>query len=148
MRDTGEYVLSPTKTDKPRRIVVAPFVMSVLKEQKQKQLEDYFKAQGAWSNDLDLVFTNETGGHLCAVSVYNCFKRVCKSAGFEETRFHDLRHTFATVSLENGDSIKEVSEALGHSTITITADIYAHVSDRMKQESANKMEKFIRSVTA
>ena len=58
------------------------------------------------------------------------------------TRFHDLRHTFATISLENGDNIKTVSENLGHATVAFTLDVYGHVSDEMRRESAAKMQTF------
>ena len=73
---------------------------------------------------------------------YNHLKRICKRLGIPYTRFHDLRHTFATISLENGDNIKTVSENLGHATVAFTLDIYGHVSDEMRRESAAKMQIF------
>ena len=65
----------------------------------------------------------------------------------ENVRFHDLRHTFAVNSLKAGDDIKTVQENLGHHTAAFTLDVYAHVTSGMKQESASRMEKFLRSVT-
>jgi integrase len=64
--------------------------------------------------------------------------------GLDETRFHDLRHRFATASLENGDDIKTVQDALGHATSSFTLDVYGHTSDRMKKNSAQRMEEYIR----
>ncbi len=61
---------------------------------------------------------------------------------------NDLRHTYAVVSIQSGDDIKTVQENLGHATAAFTLDVYGHVTDKMKQESANWMERFIRSVTA
>lgn len=59
-----------------------------------------------------------------------------------EVRFHDMRHTCAMLSLQNGDDIKTVQENVGHSTATFTLDVYGHVSQRMQKESANRMQNF------
>ena len=67
--------------------------------------------------------------------------------GFPACRFHDLRHTYAVVSLENGDDIKTVQENLGHATAAFTLDVYGHVTDRMRKESSDRMEKFIHQVS-
>ena len=61
-------------------------------------------------------------------------------------RFHDLRHSYAVVSLESGDDIKTVQMNLGHATASFTLDVYGHVSQRMKQQSADRMEKFIQGI--
>ena len=58
-------------------------------------------------------------------------------------RFHDLRHSFATISLENGDDVKTVSENLGHATVAFTMDVYAHVTEAMKKRSGDRMQEFI-----
>jgi len=57
-------------------------------------------------------------------------------------RFHDMRHTYAMLSLQNGDDIKTVQQNVGHPTASFTLDVYGHVSDRMQQESANRMQRF------
>ncbi len=80
---------------------------------------------------------------MCSVTVYNHFKRIVKSIGIPDTRFHDMRHTFAMISLQNGDDIKTVQENVGHATAAFTLDVYGHVSQRMKQESASRMQGFI-----
>ena len=67
--------------------------------------------------------------------------------GMPEERFHDLRHSFAVVSLESGDDIKTVQSNLGHATAGFTLDVYGHVSQRMKQQSADRMEEFIQKTT-
>jgi len=72
------------------------------------------------------------------------FKRLLKTAKLpEETRFHDLRHTCATLLLERGADLYEVSKLLGHSSITITADIYGHFSQGMKRNLVEKMDAII-----
>lgn len=139
----GQYALVSCKTDRIRRIKPAPFVMDILKQQKQKQLHERLLSRGAWENEWNLVFTNELGGHLCATTVYNHFKRIVKEIGLPSVRFHDMRHTFAMISLQNGDDIKTVQENVGHATASFTLDVYGHVSQRMKQESADRMQGFI-----
>ncbi|HEV2659932.1 MAG TPA: site-specific integrase [Ktedonobacteraceae bacterium] len=71
--------------------------------------------------------------------VRSLFKQVLKSAGLPNVRFHDLRHSAATVLLA-GVPLKVVSELLGHSSIAITADIYAHVLPEMQQEVGRKID--------
>ena len=145
--EAGEFELASTKNGKGRKITPAPFVMRILKDQQQKQLEERFRAQGAWSNDWNLVFTDELGRHLSAVTVYNNFKRLAKQAGFPEARFHDLRHSYAVAALQSGDDIKTVQENLGHHAAAFTLDVYGHVTERMKEDSAARMEAFINGVS-
>lgn len=101
----------------------------------------------AWDNPDNLVFTTELGRYLCNQTVYLAFKKVVKSLGLEEVRFHDLRHTFAVNSLKSGDDIKTVQENLGHHTAAFTLDTYAHVTSGMKKSSASRMDQYIKSVT-
>lgn len=68
--------------------------------------------------------------------------------GTPNVRFHDLRHSYAVASLRSGDDIKTVQENLGHATAAFTLDVYGHVTQKMKQDSADRMERFIRSVSA
>ena len=63
--------------------------------------------------------------------------------GSPETRFHDLRHSYAVASIKSGDDIKTVQENLGHATAAFTLDVYGHVSQRMQKESANRMQNYI-----
>lgn len=94
-----------------------------------------------------MVFTDELGHNLSAQTVYLKFKKVIKGIGLPEVRFHDLRHSYAVAALQSGDNIKSVQENLGHHTAAFTLDIYGHVTDSMKRESANRMERFINSVS-
>ena len=139
----GEYRLVSCKTDKVRRITPAPFIMDILRQQRIKQKEEHLRAGGIWSNDWDLVFTNEIGGHLCHHTVYKNFKKIVKELGIPEVRFHDMRHTYAVISLQNGDDIKTVQANIGHSTAAFTLDVYGHVSQRMQKESASRMQSYI-----
>lgn len=142
----GGYHLVETKTSNIRTITLAPFVVEVLKVQKKAQAEQRLLMGQDWKNEWNLVFTHENGGHLAAKTTYDCFKLISKKIGLETARLHDLRHTFATLSLQNGDDLKTVADALGHSNISTTANIYAHVTERMRKESAARMENLIQSI--
>ena len=69
------------------------------------------------------------------------------SRSVKNVRFHNLRRTFGVNSLKAGDDVNTVQENLGHHTAAFTLDVYAHVTSGMKQESASRMEKYLRSVT-
>ena len=86
--------------------------------------------------------------HLKHQTVYLDFKKVMAQIGVPDVRFHDLRHSYAVASIRSGDDIKTVQENLGHATAAFTLDVYGHVTEKMKLESANRMEQFIRSVCA
>ena len=73
-------------------------------------------------------------------------KRVLERAGLDELRFHDLRHTFATLALQNGVDVKTLSGILGHYSAGFTLDTYAHVTTQMQEEAANKMGDFLQQV--
>ena len=142
------YDYAEPKDHASRVIKPAPSVMTLLKRHRIHQSELQLAAGPAWSNPMNLVFTNEFGGHLVHGTVYRQFKRIIAELGFPDFRFHDLRHTYAVVSLENGDDIKTVQENLGHATAAFTLDVYGHVNERMRKESSDRMEKFIHQVSA
>lgn len=140
---SGVYQFNSLKNGKTRLLRPASFVMNVLQEQRREQARAKLKAGSMWDNSKDFVFTNEIGGHLTHFNVYKHFKRIVEGMGIPSARFHDLRHSFAVVSLQSGDSVKVVQENLGHHTASFTLDTYGHVTERMKQESANRMDSFI-----
>ena len=76
------------------------------------------------------------------------FKKVVADIGIPKARFHDLRHSYAVASIRAGDDIKTVQENLGHATAAFTLNVYAHVTDQMKKESADRMQQYIQSVSA
>ena len=141
----GEYTLVPTKNGKSRTITVAPSVVAVLKSVKHRQLENKMLHGACWV-DSGFVFTDELGHHLKHQTVYLDFKDIMQEIGCPSIRFHDLRHSYAVISIKSGDPIKTVQENLGHATAAFTLDVYGHVTDQMKSESASRMEKFIQAV--
>lgn len=143
----SDYHLVPTKNGKGRVIAPAPFVMDLLKAQRRKQAEWQLQTGPLWANADGLVFTDETGKHLCHHTIYQNYKRVAASIGLPASRFHDLRHSFAVASIRAGDDIKTVQGNLGHATASFTLDVYGHVTDQMKQASAARMDQYIKSIS-
>lgn len=142
----GSFYIASTKNDKSRKITPAPFIMVLLKEVKRMQAENRLKAGRAWANKWNLVFVDEIGNHMYPDTVLGRFKRVAARIGKPEARFHDLRHTYAVTALQEGDDIKTVQANLGHATVSFTLDVYGHVSEKMKNDSAARMENFIKSI--
>ncbi len=87
-----------------------------------------------------------TGGMYHPDSVVNLHKKILKDAGLEHIRFHDLRHTFATMALQNGVDVKTVSNMLGHYDAGFTLRTYTHATRQMQQQAAEKMGNFMKQV--
>jgi integrase len=138
----GKLRFVPLKNDKHRRVTPPATVFHLLREQLRHQSEQRLLAGSLWS-DRGLVFTNETGSPLDADAVYQAYKKMLSANELANIRIHDLRHTAATLMLQTGDGIKEVQTALGHHTAAFTLDVYGHVTDRMKTDSAERMEAYI-----
>lgn len=143
----GEYVTVTPKNGKTRTITLPLSMRELLREQKIKQAEQQTAAGSAWNNSGDFVFTDEIGRNYFHRNIYNAFKRIVKGIGIPEARFHDLRHSYAVAALRAGDDIKTVQENLGHHTAAFTLDIYGHVTESMKAESAGRMDRFYKSVS-
>lgn len=137
-RVTGQ--LTEPKTSKARRLLRLPAVVSdALAEQRRRQLEERLAAGPRWESH-DLVFASSTGGALYHRVVTKAFHGALERAGLPRRRFHDLRHTSATLGLAAGESLFEVSRRLGHANVSTTADIYGHVTSDMQQRSAARMD--------
>ena len=141
-----EFHFSSLKTEKVRSLTVTDEVMDALRRQQRRQAAWKAAAGELWSNPDNLVFTTEFGRYVNNKTLYMNFKRVMRSLGLSELRFHDLRHTFAVNSLKAGDDIKTVQENLGHATASFTLSTYAHATPGMKRESANRMGQYLRRI--
>ena len=150
----GGFVFSSAKNGKGRTLRPAPYVMALLQTRYDQQVHHKDVAQEAWAgwhteseHKKALVFTNLFGEHLHPQTVYNHFKKLADRIGAPNARVHDLRHTFAVLSIQNGDDYKTVQVNLGHATAAFTLDVYGHVSEAMKSASAERMEKYIQSLS-
>ena len=153
LKKDGGYTFAPLKNDKRRSITPATFVMELLFEQRKIQAQQRLKAGIAWEawssekeRETALVFTTALGTNLGVNTAYNHFKKIATQIGAPDACVHDLRHTFAVLSLQNGDDIKTVQENLGHSTAAFTLDVYGHVSERMKKDSADRMQEYLKGI--
>ena len=142
----GEYVFTTLKNKQDRSFTIPPSVVRAIKREKVKQSEAKLRYGTLYHNDMNLVFTNDLGRHLCTFTVYNSFKRIVKAMGIPEVRLHDLRHSYATLAIQNGIDYKTISNNLGHATVAFTMDVYATVTMTMQKDSASKMESFIQSL--
>ena len=145
-RKGGGFYFSSPKNGKPRQLTLAPSVVKLFRLQKLRQ-NALRKTAGELWLDRNLVFTNAVGDYLSYRTIYDCFKRIVKRIGCPDTRFHDLRHSYAIAAIKGGDDIKTVQENLGHATAAFTLDVYGHVTAQMRQESANRMERFIQNIS-
>lgn len=143
----GTYHLVELKNSHDRYIQPAPEVMSLLKTIYNEQKVLVLSSEKTWHNDMNLVFVNNRGNHLASVTVYNHLKIIAKRIGKPELRFHDLRHTYATLSLQTGANIKTISSQLGHATTAFTLDRYGHTTDTMRKDAADRMSAFIHNIS-
>ena len=105
--------------------------LCIQKERQEKERELYEEIY----LDNDLVFARIDGRYLDSRAVSEQFLRLLKKYDIPKVRFHDLRHTYATLLMESGVQAKVVQELMGHSSISTTLDIYTHVSEDLKTES-------------
>ncbi len=139
---SSQYYLISPKSGKFRKVVLAPFVLDILHRQRAEQ-EIWKRIAGKSWMDTGLVFTDELGDNLTPETVYKNFKKIAIEIGCESLHFHSLRHSYAVAALQSGDDIKTVQENLGHYTAAFTLDVYGHVTDKMRQDSADRMQKYI-----
>ena len=129
LRQNGKVVEAPLKTKNSyRNIAIGADTIGVLK---------------SMSCASDYVFPSPNGGPISPDSVLHMLQRALKRAGLERIRFHDLRHTFSVLALQNGVDIKTLSAMLGHYSAGFTLDTYAHVTTSMQKQAANAAGTFL-----
>lgn len=142
--DGAPLVQPRAKTRSSRRqIALDPATVAALRSHKAQQLRERMAAGPRWE-DTGLVFTRENGS-LIHPDLFSddWFNRHRKIAALPMIRFHDLRHTYATLALAAGIPLKVVSQRLGHASIMITADLYQHVTPQLEEEAAAKVASLI-----
>lgn len=142
--EDGEPV-DPARQKSPqsgRTIDLDQGTVAALREHRNVQHNRRQDAGGAWQ-DNGLVFSNAAGGCLHPNGVWKDLVQTARAAGVPRIRFHDLRHTHATLLLKAGVNPKVVSERLGHTSVSFTLDTYAHVMPGMQREAADTFEALI-----
>jgi integrase len=136
----GSRFTAPKTAKSRRRIKLTAGAMDALRRHHDRQFAESTRLAGLWQ-DYGLVFATTTGTPLNPSNLTSrSFKPLLKRAGLPDIRFHDLRHTCATLLLGKGVHPKLVQELLGHATIAITLDTYSHVLPGMGDQTANAME--------
>lgn len=131
------------KSYRSRRSIPLPkFLLKALKTQRARQSELRLVAGSAWQ-DQDLVVTRPDGSPMDPRRVSRLFTALAKENGFDFT-FHGLRHAYASLMLASGVDLKVTSDLLGHSTIGITADLYMHVSQKLHQDAAERLNRLLK----
>ncbi len=144
-RGVGTILEEQTKTKSSRRTIkISNRLVSILKGHKKKQLEMRLQLGPEYNTDNNFVFAKEDGSAFSPNHVNVRLTRLLKKANLP-TKYgiHTLRHTFATINLENKVSPKVVQIMLGHSTISTTLDIYSHVDIELQEEAVNKLDEAI-----
>lgn len=128
------------KTAHSRRVIALPArVVAALREHRRRQVEERLRAGEAWQ-DTGLVFTTQIGTPIDPRGLIRRWHQVRSAAGLSTLRFHDLRHGCATLLLAQGKHPKLVQELLGHHSITMTSDLYSHVTPAMRRDLADAMD--------
>ncbi|GGE63525.1 site-specific integrase [Priestia taiwanensis] len=141
--EQGIIVQSTKNSQSMRSISISDFVLDELKQHKVWQLERKLQFNIPYYEE-SYITANETGDPLSPSHVYGHFSKAVKNAGIKKIRFHDLRHTHASLMLLLGEHPKIVSERLGHSSIEMTMNTYSHVTFYMQKESSNRFEEALK----
>jgi integrase len=136
----GDIVFRPPKTARDRRIIsLSPSTVLALKQHRDTQ-EAIRQGLGGRLDEEDLVFSGPDGRPLQPNVVTLAWVRLAKRVGLIGIRFHDARHTHASLMLKQGIHPKIVQERLGHSTIAVTLDTYSHVAPGLQQAAAKRFD--------
>jgi integrase len=137
----GGLALVEPKTTRSRRTITLPAVtLEVLREQRKRQAAARLFAGSRWQ-DGDFVFTTADGLPLDGDNVTRDFQTALRKAGLPRMRFHDLRHSAATLLLVQGVPARVVMDVLGHSQISVTLNTYSHVPSVLTREAASAMDR-------
>lgn len=132
------------KSESSRRTIPLPaLVVESLRQHRLRQKQEAAWGRKRWQ-DTEFVFTTKIGTPLDAQRLQIEFKELLKRAGLGDKRFHDLRHSCASLLLAQGVSPRTVMETLGHSQISLTMNTYSHVMPAQKQDAADRMNAILR----
>lgn len=140
-RLNGEHHLTTPKTKSSmRRIMLSPQVIQLLKEQRAWQEERKVDMGDKWI-EKGVVFTNTVGNYICSNYINQEFKRLLKKHNFPKVHIHDLRHANASLLINMGVPVKLISDHLGHNDTRVTENIYAHIFNETKSQTADAISK-------
>jgi integrase len=135
----GLRIMEPKTAGSRRRVALSRQPIDALRRHRVAQAEERLRMGAAWENN-ELVFATKTGQPITPSMLRRSYEPLLTRAGLPRMRFHDLRHTSATLLLGRGVHPKVVSEMLGHTRISTTLDLYSHVSMTMQQQAAEAFD--------
>jgi integrase len=141
VRHIPQFGQPKTKKGK-RNISLDAFTVKVLRSHRKAQAAERLAAGSAYE-DQDLVFATEVGGVVHPDRITRRFGRLVQKSGLPRVTLHGLRHSYATIALEAGIHPKVVSERLGHSTVSLTLDVYSHIIPALHEEAAERVAALI-----
>lgn len=139
VRVINTYTKTPKSEASIRKLPMAQILVDVLKRHKRRQAEQKLKLGPAY-NDNDYVVKREDGIPITPSAFSHRYRRIIRNTNLPKIKFHELRHTFASMLIENGVPISDISEALGHSSKSVTLDTYAHIFKDSLKKVAQKMD--------
>ncbi|MED5052656.1 site-specific integrase [Anoxybacillus rupiensis] len=136
-----------TKTyNSKRTITISQSLINDLYFHKKWQNQNKLKINDLYKHHLNLVLCREDGDYMPKSTLFNAFSRILKQANLPSLPIHSLRHTHAVLLLEAGADMKYVQERLGHGSIQITADVYAHISKKIEKDTMAKFEDHMKKI--
>jgi integrase len=139
-----ERLLGQPKGKKIHTLRLPTVVLDALRRHQSRQQEERSLAGTAWRGDSKFVFVSTVGTALEQRRLDRVFKDLCDGAGLRRIRFHDLRHSAASLLIAQGVHPRMIQELLRHSSIQLTMDVYGHLLDQVQQETADKMDEILR----
>lgn len=143
-RDSAAKLVPPKSATGRRRVELPPTAVDALRRHRERQAEERVRAGELWQDKLGLVFTSEIGTPLDPSNVRRALYGLMQKAGLPKVTVHGLRHTFASLALEEGAHPRTVQEVLGHSDVRLTLATYSHVAPCLHREAVLRVERAIR----
>lgn len=142
------YIIQSTKNGKQRKFPLPDAAIKLLRKYRAAQIEQRVRMGADWIEDdlsTDLVFRMPDGSHYKPRAINNAVKQAGAAVGLPDMTPHDLRHTFAVSALRSGMDIKSIQTVLGHSSASITLDVYSHYTSGLSMSAAQKMDAYWQS---
>jgi integrase len=144
---TQSQLFGNPKTYSSKRIVtISNSLLNDLHFHIKYQNQNKIALNEIYHHDLNLVLCRNDGNFMPKSSLFNAFERILKRADLPKVPIHSLRHTHAVLLLEAGADMKYVQDRLGHGSIQITSDVYAHISKKIEKDTMGKYEEYIKNV--
>ncbi|WP_264737274.1 tyrosine-type recombinase/integrase [Cytobacillus firmus] len=142
-----EELFGDTKTFNSKRVItISQVLANDLHFHKKYQNQNKVALNDIYKHNLNLVLCRNDGDFMPKSTLFNAFSRILKKAALPPLPIHSLRHTHAVLQLEAGADLKYVQERLGHGSIQVTSDVYAHISKKIEKDTMDKYETYMRNI--